>query len=337
MWIWSNSRQDFQWLYLPGLLAIAASFFLTESSSSIAFLVFAFIAKEFLDSGHVYTTLWRTYLNPSERYRTRVYIFAPLLIFSVFFAWAYSGMAYLGTFVVYATIFHNVRQFYGISKWYQKLNGVFRVDSDRLFSALCFLPFFIAHFRTGEIWNSFSSGGGALRWPNELLYQRLLWGYLAIILIWIGYEVSIMRRHREWNRLLSVAFPAAVYGFCFLHGRTMTEVLFPLVVSHGVAYIGLVSLSLKRTQRFPSLAQWTIILVFLTALVFGLLESVFERQLNSSSPVFAALVALYLTPLFCHYWFDAFLWRSQHPESAQIYGPRSASSGSGLHSAGNRI
>jgi len=58
MWIGNTPRLDFLWLYLPGLLAIAASFFLHESSSSLTFLVFAFIAKEFLDSGHVYTTLW---------------------------------------------------------------------------------------------------------------------------------------------------------------------------------------------------------------------------------------------------------------------------------------
>lgn len=320
-WILGTLRKELLWLYLPGLCALVLSYFLIPpTAESAAFLIYAFFAKEFFDSGHVYTTLWRTYFHPRERKRDGMYLYIPLCLFVIFWAWGYFQFPYLGAFIVYATIFHNVRQFFGISKWYQRLNGVYRKASDAFLYFLCFTPFVAAHFRTDYVWNSYYSPQDVFRWPNQTIYAVIAGIYIAGLLGWLVYEARLLRSAREWNRLLSVAFPSLLYGVAFLFGHTASEIIFPLVVAHGVGYFALMSLALSRTQpRFASFIK-AVAVVAVTALFFGVLEGYFEDEfLDLSSRTLAPLVALYLTPLFCHYYFDAFLWKGKHPEAKAIY------------------
>jgi hypothetical protein len=322
-WIFNDLRKDSLWLYLPGLIALALSWSLPSTDSSVAFLIYAFLAKEFFDSGHVYTTLWRTYLNPVERARTRIYLYAPIVLFLFFFSWGFLQLPYLGALVVYATIYHNVRQFFGISKWYQRLNGKFRRYSDYFLYFNCWMPFLIAHFRMDFVWNSYYSPQDIFRWPNEQIFQVLMVIYFAGILAWLGYEISIARKHPEWNRILAIAFPSLLYGIAFIRGRTAMEMIFPLVVAHGVGYFALMSFALNKTQeRFFNFRK-AVVLILVTALFFGVLEAYYEDLLDLSTPAvsgtMAFLIAIYLTPLFCHYYFDSFLWKAQHPDAKSIY------------------
>ncbi|WP_374075802.1 hypothetical protein [Bdellovibrio bacteriovorus] len=319
-WILGSLRKDFLWLYFPGLAALCLSFFILKPSPSMAFLVYTFVALQFFDSGHVYTTLWRTYFNADERRRSKMYLYAPLFFFLLFWAWGYFQVPGLAAFIIYATIFHNVRQFFGILKWYQRLNNQYHSWVDKFLYFNCFMPLLIAHFRTGPLWNYDYSDQDLFRYPNADIYNALLVVYLVGIMSWLVCEIVSLKKHKEWNRFLSIAFPTVLYGICFLLGRTASEIVFPLVVAHGVSYFGLMSLALSRTQkRFKNL-QIGMTVVLLTALVFGSLEGIFEdHYLDLSSAVLSPLVAVYLTPLFCHYYFDAFLWKKTHPESKQIY------------------
>lgn len=320
MWIWGKSWKDIAWLYMPGVLALGFAFSRVFPMNSTGFWIFAFIASGLLDSGHVYATLWRTYFHARERSRTWIYKILPPLIFIFFLVWLIMGAAYLGSFIVYATLFHNVRQFFGISKWYQKLNGRARVDSDLFFYFLTLAPVLMAHFRSDVQWPEIYTSGEVLIWPRPDTFLALFVIYGMVACGWVIYELSILKKHGEWNRTLSVAFPAAIYAFSFLLGKTEAEILFPLVAAHGAAYLGLTSLSVKRV-RAPKLTPRRIAFgVFATALLFGTLEVIFESQwLDFSNPVLAPFLALYLTPLFSHYVFDAILWKSSHPEAKLIY------------------
>ena len=320
-WILGSLRKDILWLYVPGLAALLLSFFFILPSPSLAYVAYTFVALQFFDSGHVYTTLWRTYLNPEERRRRKAYWIAPVIFFVLFFSWSYFQIPGLAAFIIYATIFHNVRQFFGIQKWYQRLNKRFTVWTDRFLYFNCFMPFLIAHFRTGPLWNQDYSEQDIWRFPNENLYRGLLVVYLLGLTAWLVWEILELKKHREWNRFLSTAFPTALYGSCFLLGKTASEVVFPLVVAHGVSYFALMTLALSRTQKRFVNVQIASLVVLLTALIFGSLEGVFEENyLDLSNAVLSPLIAVYLTPLFCHYYFDAFLWKGTHPESSRIYG-----------------
>ncbi len=323
MWIWGEGWKDAAWLYVPGLIAVALAFSHVFEANSTGFLIFAFVAGGLLDSGHVYTTLWRTYFHRDERRRSHMYVVTPVLVFAIFALWLSCGGLWIGTFIVYATLFHNVRQFFGISKWYQRLNGVMRPASDKFLYALSFGPAVIGHFRSDVVWPSYYTRDEVMIVPWPEVYGALMSGYLAVLAAWVAYEIWILRKSREWNRTLAIAMPALVYGLSFLRGQSLAEILFPLVVAHGAAYIGLTALS---THRLGRPVKWPLgamsLVVLFTALVFGTMEVFFEEfQMNLLDPRVAPLMALYLTPLFCHFIFDAFLWKASHPEASQIYTP----------------
>lgn len=317
--IFGSKWADAAWLYAPGVIALALAALIPQSPDSAFYIVFAFVALSSLDSGHVYATLWRTYLNPQERKRSSIYLWMPIAIFVLFFVWLRWEWPYLGAFIVYATLFHNVRQFFGISKWYQRLNGRFSRDSDRLLYTLCGLPVFIAHFRSDLEWNSYYTEKDVFIWPNPAFESLSLKIYLTVVVLWIAFEIHSYWNYRDLSRTLSVFLPALLYGCCFLLGRNMVQILFPLVVSHGLAYIGLVALSVHRlSDRKRQFAQ-TVGWVLATAVVLGAAEHFAEGELSFTDPRQAFWTALILVPLFCHYVFDAFLWKKTHPEAELLF------------------
>ena len=131
---------------------------------------------------------------------------------------------------------------------------------------------------------------------------------------------SSLSQNVEWNRIAGIALPALLYGTSFILGSTATEILLPLVISHGAAYLGLIILALDRTQQKRFTLRQASFLVIITAFIFGALELGIEEQFEGASgPMLAFATSLTLTPLFCHYYFDAFLWRRDHWEAVQVY------------------
>lgn len=127
----------------------------------------------------------------------------PPLLFAVFFLWSWTAAPYLGAFIVYATIFHNVRQFYGLSKWYQRLNGRYRTDSDHLLYFLCLVPVALAHFRSDIEWSSYYTRADVVFWPQPELFKFSLYVYSAVALFWLLFEARLVVQNRnEWPRTL---------------------------------------------------------------------------------------------------------------------------------------
>lgn len=319
--LWGAYTTDFLLLYFPGLIAIGLSRYLPSTEDSGLFLIFTFIAAGFLDSGHVYVTAWRTYFLPQERRRTWIYWIAPVLFFCLFYIWTNQEWGYLAAVIVYATVFHNVRQLLGLSRWYQRKNNNWIKLSDLFLYLLCFLPFLAFHFRTDTQLEHYYSSQELFRYPSRFWFQSVLIIYSLVALVWVGFELARWRTYQEWNRIFSVLFAGIFYGYAFLLGKTVTQVLFPLVVSHGFAYLALMDLSLKKIHRGQKKRHnYLTIAILLTALVFGGLEFLVESEwLQVESSVKAFTTALLLTPLFCHYLFDSFLWKKSHPDSKSIY------------------
>lgn len=290
--------------------------------------VLALFALAFCDSGHVYTTFWRTYANARERGRTLLYWTVPILVFALVVAWALIDLRSLFTALIFATVFHNYRQFHGILKWEQKINGDKDPWQARFLMALCVFPFFIFHFRAIE--TEFILPGAVLHFPQATVYYIGLSIYALVVFAW---TVRVL-----WQTLqgvstapvtLAVLTPAALYALSFLWGTTLAEVLFPLVVAHGFAYMGLISLSLKRTKiPWQRSFKWWLGIIIATSLFFGLSEAQMEDWLlpllkaeGADNLFIASLVALYLVPLLTHYIYDGWLWKSKHPEAPLIYQP----------------
>lgn len=254
-WILHSWKREFFWLYIPGPLTFVLGYVLpVHLKPSTLFLIYAFLIRDFIDSGHIYATLWRTYLDPEERVRSKIYWIAPLAFLSLFFVWIYFQMPYLATFFAYATIYHNCRQFYGISKWYQRLNNSYRKFSDFFLYVNCFMPVVLAHFRTDYVSTIFYTKSTFLLYPDQNLYDTLKLLYLAVLFCWFLFEVQLylLNKNFELNRILSVALPSLVYGLSFTFGRSIPEILPPLVISHGLGYFAMTSLSLTKKKDLDS-------------------------------------------------------------------------------------
>jgi len=318
-WILRNSTKDLCLFYLPGILAILISKFISGAEGNWTYLLFTWLALGVLDGGHVYSTLWRTYFNKNELLRRPLYYkLAPVLLFLLFALWVYFGGLYLGYVVVYFTIYHNIRQLFGVSKWYQKINKSFDKGSDFFLYAFCLIPVIAFHFRDNVQTPNYYDVSGSL-YPDQFLFSLSLLIFSLLFLLYAVKEVIFYFKTKQLQtaRILSVIYPGLIYSFAFLFSNNIIEILFPLVVSHGLTYLILIDYSLERTTS--NYKKKTLIFVLLAAVVFGSTEFFTESLfVDVSDPTKAIATALFLTPLFCHYLFDAFLWTKDHPESHLI-------------------
>jgi hypothetical protein len=324
MWILGSLKCDLVFLMLPGLFSVGISMLFPHLAESS--LVYGLIATGLVDSGHVYTTFWRTLFTSGKK---RQWPWMVPVFFILFFGvWYYFSFPGLWTFVVYSTLFHHVRQSYGFSKWYQTLNHRADPISDRFFYGLIILPMVTYHFSPGAL-GSYYSENDLFLYPLSNVRDALMVIYSVVLFSWICYETKLWKRGlRESNRIISVGYPALIYGYCFLVGETLTQILIPLLFVHGVAYFGVMGQTLHRTQkqRFSSLFE-ALSLVIITACVFGLSEAWIEEEalnLHSGSPLWLSslLIGLTLMPLYCHYFYDAIIWKKSHAEADLVYGKK---------------
>ena len=332
-WILGNFRRDALWLLLPGVVAIALSFgydWRVGAGGSIEQLLYVVLVLALIDNGHVYSTVWRTVFRPGELRTHWIYWVAPLFVFALFTVWIALSVPYLWAFVFYVAWYHHLRQYYGIARWYQKLNGRFCRWTTRFLYVLLVLPFILFHLRGEPGWYFRSAQEFfAVDWP--LAFQIGLVVYGVVLAAWLIFEVRLwFTGVREVNRLLSVGAPAFVYAVCLLFGSSMLEVFFPMLVAHGVPYLAIIALSMRRVQPARYSNAWSVaVLLLITALLAGALvytlenEWVEELVSTNATPVTgllgAAGIALMLTPLFCHYIWDAFIWKGTHRDAARFY------------------
>jgi hypothetical protein len=323
-WILGSFKKDFAAFYLPGAATTIFLLFYSLSADQFLFIFLAWLFFGVLDSGHVYTSVWRTYLDKKEFKRRKwTYLLSPLIIFTAFYLISLFDFILLGAIVVYATLYHNMRQFYGMSKWYQKVNSSFDKISDYFFYILTVLCFVTVHFRTDLQLSEYYPNANRFLYPNLFLVKICLFLFFLTLLAWSIYEFhkAYKTGELEWARLLSIAFPVGLYAVSFLHFKTLPTIVFPLVVSHGLSYMVLIHQSARKTAEPEKIISWGLpVTILAVALVFGSLEFYFDdfEFANPNSGFKPLLAALLLTPLFCHYYFDAFLWKSSHPDFHKI-------------------
>jgi hypothetical protein len=290
-----------------------------------------FFSMALVDSGHVYSTFLRTHFNQEERKSTLKYWTYPGAVFLSLFAWYVLRLPYFWSFVVYFNVYHQIRQFYGITRWYEKLYGRTSFWNHFFVYVLSAGPFVIYHFRPDARGGYYTDTELFLLTPFTTLYPWLTFIYILSVLAWVGYESALLMRYdrREPGRILSILTGGFIYAFAFFLGNDQAEVLVPLQVSHGIAYFRLLALSLKRVQpavykTFPR----ALTIVIATAVFFGGIEGgIVERfidfdtnyTLSPANPFLAFIYALILTPQLCHFIFDARIWRIQHREAKLVF------------------
>lgn len=140
-----------------------------------------------------------------------------------------------------------------------------------------------------------------------------------------------MKGNFRLNVFLSIFFPALLYFYCFIISSDFLLNLILLVIAHGIPYISVLILSVKRTKIFKFNSVYLIALIVLvSALFLGVFENYLEEFILNISNDYIyynysffeiLFLAFYLVPLLSHFIFDSYIWTSKHREAKLIYKP----------------
>lgn len=328
MWILRNAKTEISSFYGLSLLLIATSFwwYNKKYESMIAIAVAVGI-----DNSHVYATAWRSWLDRKELSRARwLHLWTPIGLVLVIFLWCAFGIPGFWSFVLYFTVFHHIRQFFGIHRWSLALNPTKRIDLGRELYLFTTLPFIGYHFRDEVYYSGFFTPTDMWRYPNE----TLLWivcGALILTTTWTIYKLWANRQQFSFAVVSTLLFPAMINIYCFLIVKEFLVTLLPILAVHGVSYFHLTNKAQARTKggfwRLKPLMGFFAIVLFSVCL--GSLEAWFTQTriyLTPSRDYYGHLavslgVAVATMPALYHYVADAFLWKRTHPDFKRIIGP----------------
>lgn len=306
-----------------------------------------------VDVAHVYSTLYRTYLDPAEtRARPGLYLGAPLAAWVGGILLHSMGAMVFWRALAYLAVFHFVRQQYGFMMIYSREDDeAFRrwrwLDRLAIYLATIYpLAWWHTHLPREISW--FVAGDFVpLPWPALERVAHLAW--TAALAGYVAKEAALSWRLGRFNlprNLLLLGTAVAWYaGIVGLEGDlafTATN-----VVSHGVPYVALVwALGRRRAAEAPgerlrggltraqvfSLAALPLFAGLLLGLAFveeGLWDALVWRDHPTVFGAFWAipkvldratlawLVPTLALPQSTHYVIDGFIWRLRPAPGAQ--------------------
>lgn len=330
-WI-GTPRFDVSFILAPGVVVslivlMAPGWFSTRDVSP---LLWAALVVG-VDVTHVYSTLYRTYFDPTELRRDRtLYVLAPLLGWMVF-----AGLYSLGSMVfwrclAYLAAFHFVRQQYGFMMLYGRWERSHRwIDQAAIYAATLYpLAWWHLHprrfdwFIAGDFWSIHS----------PLLADLCLSAYGAIFAAYLVKEAALIWRTRRFNAPRNLLLASTAFSWWTGIIALDSDLAFTAinVLAHGIPYLALVWLYGARKAAGgllfrPAFIPLFLLLPFLLAyLEEGLWDGLIWSEHSAVFPVFASLplleskdllmlvVPLLALPQITHYILDGFIWRRAH-------------------------
>lgn len=296
-----------------------------------------------IDVAHVYSTLYRTYLNRQlyNRYK-------PLLIGIPVVALVVGSGIYLVSgiwfwrILAYLAVYHFVRQQYGFLRLYSRFERTpywYRyVDQFVIYYATIY-PLLYWHLQGGRNFNWFIenefliSTSGPVLSAATALYWLMLAGYAFK-------EIHYVMHYRSLNvprvAIITGTLVSWYFGIVYFNGDLAFTLL--NVVSHGIPYMALIWIFGQRESARPESGRWLPLffgqygLMLFLGLIFllawfeeGLWDwAVWKEHRNLFSlfyqfpvavgkPALAVIVPLLAVPQITHYIIDGFIWkRGQH-------------------------
>lgn len=346
----ASAAFDLVWLILPGLWSILIAVALAQvfpeyfHGDSPMPLVFWFVCIVGIDVSHVYSTLYRTYLDREVREQSPWLLgLTPVLIWICgVFLYSISSLSFWRV-LAYVAVFHFIRQQYGFMRLYDRHranNPSFRLsrrwDELTVWAVTLFpILYWHAHLPQGFSW--FVPGDFIAGLPTQV---SLLAGGITLVIV-LGYIIkelaSLSREGLNVAKnllLLSTALSWTV-GIVFPHRiAANSDLVFTLtnVITHGVPYLALIWWKGFQDQPpgmplTPLVFRWTGVPLFLTFLIGlsyleeGLWDGLVWREHLMAFPGFDQLPAVsapdtlvWLVPLLAlpqatHYVLDGFIWK----------------------------
>jgi len=215
-----------------------------------------------IDVSHVWSTLFRTYLDPQEFRRHRLLLLrAPLVAFTIFFCLAGLSTLWFWRVMAYLALFHFVRQQFGFFALYaarfrRRQRHLLVGDSGIIYLATLY-P--VAHWHlSGErnfAWFVDDDFLTASALPLEPLLTIANAAYWILIGFWCWEEIRGCRRQHlplPTGKLLWLLTTAGTWYLGIVHFNSDIAFTMTNVVAHGLPYITLVAYydrqkNMKRT------------------------------------------------------------------------------------------
>lgn len=320
-WILGSFNKDLFGLFLPGYFGlICVSLF---SSIPTATIIIGFVGIVLIDSGHVYTTFLR---GPFFKFHNKAKTLASLFsIFLFLFLWLYFQIPYFWSFVVYYTLFHHVRQYVGLIKWYNKIDQYHDSVLIYLFYTSVLISMLLFHTDPNQTLTYYSFPGDVLYIPSQTVFNYLLLAQVLIWLIYICYSgyVFFILKLKPFKTHLFFILAILFYFLVCMSNRNTPLVLVPILFAHGIPYILLIYYSNQKLKPSKSKAQilsaLIAVVVLLSLAEFVMQEYVVDYEYINTLILPKVLLALFLTPLIFHYVIDGYIWKSKHFLASKIY------------------
>jgi hypothetical protein len=321
-WILGRRNLDILTLVLPGYLGLLLVWLFSDIPSVV--LIIGFVALVLVDSGHVYTSFLRgAFFETNNLVKTSLSVIA---VFLVLYFWLKFQIPYFWSFIVYFTLFHHIRQFAGLIKWYNKIESYFDPLLIQFFYISVFLSIVLFHVNPAPTDFFYVQENDILFFPSEVAFNTFLAMQLIVWVIYLAYAFYIHKTKSQFPVKSHFFFCATVlfYFLVCISNRQSELVLVPLLLAHGIPYHALIVRSQKSLNPKVDILKFSAVLVgfvlFLALVEFGLQETAVDfNPMTHTTDVQRLVLALFLTPLIFHYCIDAYIWKSKHFLARKIY------------------
>lgn len=325
---------DLGWFAGPPLLAALAVLLIPALRAPDTPLWGWLIFVVFVDVGHVYASLYRTYLDPEEFPRRRtLYLAVPVLCWIAgALLYRVSPLAFWRGFA-YLAVFHFVRQQYGFMRAYSHLEGrkpgwERALESAAIYATMLY-PLAYWHADPARKFWWFVQGDFAAL--HRVAGTWAGWAYSGIMLAFLARQAARRAMGLEVNpgKLAIVLSTAAAWYAGIVATNSDFAFTVTNVLAHGVPYFALVWLYGRRKwtdgswrqlwHRPAALPLFAGALLLLAYAEEGVWDALIWKEHAgaffglavdwSPGEAAAALVPLLALPQAVHYVLDAWIWR----------------------------
>jgi hypothetical protein len=319
------------------ILCVVFSFPVYFSENDYVNPLIWFILVLGIDVSHVYSTIFRTYLEPAtfQKHKTKL-ILVPVIIWFIGMMLYSIGSIIFWRTLAYLAVFHFIRQQYGFlriytaketkPKWFKKMETV-------IIYMITGIPMLIWHFSADRSFVWFMKSDFFIHSFNPIIpyLQYLLF---SVAIIYSVSEMIFILKTKTYNMakylLLSGTFITWYFGIVYFN----SDLIFTLfnVVSHGVPYIALIWFYGKKKNVikktwYSFIFSWKGMIIYITIIFLlayteeGLWNSLVWKEHDAFFSLFNKIpqldstywykivIPLLSVPQISHYIIDGFIWK----------------------------
>ncbi len=293
-----------------------------------------------IDVAHVYSTLFRTYLDAEifATHKTKLTLI-PIFVFVLSVLLYANNALWFWRIMAYVAVFHFVRQQYGFMRLYSRFEPrnrfVFFIDGLAIYTATLF-PILFWHLKGDRNFEWFIEHD-FFDIANPKWIPVFFIGYIIVWILYLFKEVYQIVRFRMFNlyKNLLVLGTAISWYFGIVHFNGDLAFTLFNVVAHGLPYMALVWIFGKKRTRLahvfsPTVKKmftrwgWLMFLAIIFLLAFleegfwnalvwhepkKLFGGLKAMQIALSKEALNIIVPLLALPQITHYVVDGFVWR----------------------------